>query len=87
MRNTDKPKYKKLKDYIIETIESNQLKPGDKMHSENELSHMFEISRHTVRQALGDLVKEGWLFKIQGKGLLSAKGRTGALHPRQLQGA
>jgi GntR family transcriptional regulator of arabinose operon len=29
---------------------------------------MFEVSRHTVRQAVGDLVHEGWLYREQGAG-------------------
>lgn len=63
-----KPKYQQLKDYIISAINANELKVGDKIYSENELAEKFEMSRHTVRQALGELVNEGWLYKIQGKG-------------------
>ncbi|MFZ5967310.1 MAG: GntR family transcriptional regulator [Bacillota bacterium] len=68
MLNTEKPKYQKLKDYIVETIKSAELTPGDKIYSENELAEKFDISRHTVRQALGELVSEGWLYRVQGKG-------------------
>lgn len=68
MLNTEKPKYQKLKDYIIETIKSDELTPGDKIYSENEMAIKFDISRHTVRQALGELVSEGWLYRVQGKG-------------------
>lgn len=48
-------------------IEGNVL-PGEKIYSENELVKMFEVSRHTVRQAVGDLVHEGWLYREQGAG-------------------
>lgn len=68
MADLEKPKYQKLKEYIIETIKSMELKPGEKMYSENELAERFAISRHTVRQAIGDLVSEGWLYRVQGKG-------------------
>lgn len=68
MADIEKPKYQKLKVYIVEMIKSNKLMPGEKIHSENELAEKFEISRHTVRQALGELVNEGWLYKVQGKG-------------------
>lgn len=68
MTDTEKPKYQKLKEYIVETIKTNGLKPGDKIFSENELAEMFEVSRHTVRQSIGDLVNEGWLYREQGKG-------------------
>lgn len=68
MIESEKPKYQKLKDYIIAAIKSKELNVGDKIYSENELAEKLEISRHTVRQALGELVNEGWLYKIQGKG-------------------
>lgn len=68
MNDTEKPKYQRLKDYIIETIKSNELKTGEKIYSENELADKFNISRHTVRQAVGELVSEGWLYRVQGKG-------------------
>ncbi|MCM8709692.1 GntR family transcriptional regulator [Clostridium sp. SYSU_GA19001] len=68
MIETEKPKYQKLKEYIVEAIQSHKIKVGEKIYSENVLAEKFEISRHTVRQALGELVNEGWLYKVQGKG-------------------
>lgn len=68
MADIDKPKYQRLKEYIIETIKSRELKPGDKIYSENELADEFGISRHTVRHAIGELVSEGWLYRVHGKG-------------------
>lgn len=38
------------------------------MPSESELHAMFDVSRITIRQALGDLQKEGLVFKVHGKG-------------------
>jgi GntR family transcriptional regulator of arabinose operon len=54
----------KIKAWIIE----GKVLPGEKIYSENELVKMFEVSRHTVRQAVGDLVHEGWLYREQGAG-------------------
>jgi GntR family transcriptional regulator, arabinose operon transcriptional repressor len=68
MPDIEKPKYQKLKEYIIDTIKSRELKPGDQIHSENELSDRFGISRHTVRQSIGELTSEGWLYRVHGKG-------------------
>jgi GntR family transcriptional regulator, arabinose operon transcriptional repressor len=64
----EKPKYQQLKSYIIEMIESQELKAGDRISSENELAARFEISRSTVRQAVGELVSEGFIIKKQGQG-------------------
>jgi len=44
--------------------------------SENELGEQFQISRTTVRQALGDLVNQGHLMRIQGKGTFVAPPRV-----------
>lgn len=68
MIENEKPKYQKLRDYIIETIESGKIPVGEKIYSENELAECFEISRNTVRQAIGELVNDGWLYRVQGKG-------------------
>ncbi|MDQ0229383.1 GntR family transcriptional regulator [Metabacillus malikii] len=57
-----------VKQKIKEWIEDGKVSPGEKIHSENELVKMFEVSRHTVRQAVGDLVHEGWLYREQGAG-------------------
>lgn len=45
-----------------------QFKPHDRLPSENEIAGQFGMSRQTVRQALGDLEQEGWLYRAQGKG-------------------
>jgi GntR family transcriptional regulator, arabinose operon transcriptional repressor len=72
--DVEKPKYQKLKEYIIEVIRSKELLPGEKIFSENELATKFSISRHTVRQAIGELVNMGWLYREQGKGTYVDKG-------------
>ena len=67
-KESQKPKYQILKEYIIETIGLEKLEPGDKIWSENELAQKFKVSRHTVRQAISQLASEGWLYKVHGKG-------------------
>src|SRR3954470_2040763 len=57
-----------VKENITEWITSGKVKPGDKIYSENELVKMFGVSRHTIRQAVGDLVHEGLLYREQGAG-------------------
>lgn len=62
------PKYLRLKEEIVSWIAGGRYLPGDKLPSENELAAQFRISRQTVRQSIGELVKEGWLTREQGKG-------------------
>jgi len=47
-------------------IFSEQLKPGDRLSSEQELSRIFNASRTTVREALRTLEREGFLTIKQG---------------------
>ena len=43
--------------------------PGyEPIPSEQELMEMYQVSRITVRKAVDELVNEGYLYKIQGKG-------------------
>lgn len=68
MKDQQTPKYMQLKQEIMSWIVTAQFKPHDKLPSENEIGKQFEMSRQTVRQALGDLEQEGWLYREQGKG-------------------
>jgi GntR family transcriptional regulator len=43
------------------------------MPSEHDLCALFSVSRITVRQALGDLQKEGLVFRLHGKGTFVSK--------------
>lgn len=61
-------KYKKIKKWLKSNILNGTLQPNQKIYSESELMNIFDVSRHTVRLAIGELVTEGWLFKRQGSG-------------------
>lgn len=62
------PLYYQLVDVITEMIEKGRLKENDQLPSERELCDIYDISRSTVRQAIQELEKEGYIYKIQGKG-------------------
>ncbi len=67
-RSTPVPLYFQLKKLILDEIKSGEYKSGDRIPTENELSEMFEISRTAVRQAVTELVHEGYLYRIKSKG-------------------
>lgn len=67
------PLYSQLKEILRTRILDGTYPPLSRMLSEAELGKAFEVSRITVRQALGDLQKEGLIFKIHGKGTFVAK--------------
>ncbi|MCL6599946.1 MAG: GntR family transcriptional regulator [Alicyclobacillus macrosporangiidus] len=65
---SDTPKYLQLVEDIKSWIESGKLAPGDKIPTEYELAKQYNISRHTVRQAITQLSYERWVKKAQGRG-------------------
>ncbi len=67
------PLYSQLKELLRARILDGCYAPHSRMPSENELGQTYGVSRITVRQALGDLQKEGLIFKIHGKGTFVAK--------------
>jgi DNA-binding GntR family transcriptional regulator len=62
------PLYIQIKNHLLTKIESGEYKTGSKIPSENELCEEFNLSRPTVRQAISELVFEGKLQIIKGKG-------------------
>lgn len=67
------PLYFQLKTLILGWIKEGVYCPGDTIPTENELSAMFDISRTTVRQAITELVREGYLYRIKSKGTFVSK--------------
>jgi GntR family transcriptional regulator len=62
------PLYFQLKSYIEDQINTGVWEPGSQIPSELELSEQFQISRTTIRQAIGELVNERKLERVQGRG-------------------
>lgn len=62
------PLYQQLADIIRNSIVNGELKYGDKIPTEVELSEQYNVSRITVRAAISELVERGLLVKKQGKG-------------------
>lgn len=62
------PLYFQLKELILSEIKNGNYPSGSLIPTENELSEAFEISRTTVRQAITELVQEGWLYRVKSKG-------------------
>jgi GntR family transcriptional regulator len=67
-KNSPIPIYYQLKENIKQNIAKGVWKAGQCIDSERELSEQYEVSRMTIRQALGELVHEGILVREKGKG-------------------
>lgn len=64
----DKPLYQVLYDALLQQIESGELKPHDRLPSENDLCETFSVGRNTVRRALSELANDGILNTVAGLG-------------------
>ncbi|HKL61487.1 MAG TPA: GntR family transcriptional regulator [Acholeplasma sp.] len=62
------PIYKTIENDLKKLINESELKSGDLVPSENELKEKYAVSRMTVRQALNNLVNDGYLYRHKGKG-------------------
>lgn len=60
--------YVRVKMKLLEDIGNGLYRPGDRLPTEREMCEMFGVSRITVRLALADLEKDGWIQRIQGRG-------------------
>ena len=66
------PYYKQIADWIREKVSTNDWKVNYQLSSENDLSLELGVSRGTIRRAISDLIDEGILIQIQGKGTFVA---------------
>lgn len=66
-----------LKEKILGDIAAGALKPGESIPTRHSLMRRYGNARATVDAAVGALVREGYLFSVQGSGTFVAK-------PRQL---
>lgn len=56
------------RDAVVELIDREKLRVGDKLPSEAELSGMFNVSRATLREALKLLERDGLICTTHGRG-------------------
>ena len=61
------PLYLQLVKTLKKQIKEN-MKENDKIPSEKEICDMYSVSRTTVRLAMAELEKDGFIYRLQGKG-------------------
>jgi len=66
-RDSPLPLYEQIKRRVLMMI-LNWQQESDRFHTDHELSEQFNVSRMTVRQAIQELVDEGYLRRVRGSG-------------------
>lgn len=84
-KSTPIPLYYQLKTQFKNMIQSGILVKGDMIPAENELVESLHISRPTVRQALNELVVEGYLERCKGKGTFVSSPKIDAKFLKRLK--
>ncbi|MFH1073787.1 MAG: GntR family transcriptional regulator [Candidatus Firestonebacteria bacterium] len=75
-RKSPLPLYFQLKEEIKKLIEKNVLKQGDKLPAERDFTKSSMISRMTTKHAYDELVKEGKIIRLHGKGSFVFREKT-----------
>ena len=67
-RDSPVPLHHQVRNYLLDCLERGELQPGQQLLRESEYAARFGISLAPVRQAMLDLVKEGYLYRVPGRG-------------------
>jgi GntR family transcriptional regulator len=76
-RQSPVPLYYQLKEILLELIESEEVAPNTPIPTEKELEEQHQVSRTTVRQAIAELVNNGYLYRQQGVGTFVSRPKIG----------
>jgi GntR family transcriptional regulator len=70
------PAYYQIKEDIKNRIKSGEWKSGEAIDSERKISDTYQVSRMTVRQAIGELEKESIIEREKGRGTFVSSPRV-----------
>jgi GntR family transcriptional regulator len=71
------PRYYQLVNILRQKIEAGEWQPQEAIPSERQLEELYAVSRTTIRQAIGILIRQGLVYQLHGKGTY--------VSPRKLQ--
>src|ERR1044072_4367266 len=57
-----------LREQLLEHLLRTRPRVGDRFHSDHELARIAQLSRPTIRRALDDLERDGWIERRPGIG-------------------
>ena len=68
VRDSPVPLHSQLRHVLVGMIEDGRVQPGEALPPERTIADSFGVSLAPVRQAILDLVAEGLLYRVRGKG-------------------
>jgi len=74
------PMYQHIADLLKDHIRKGVMKPHDRIATQIELAKAFKTSEITARKALSELVAEGYIYRIRGRGSFVQEVKTGPAH-------
>lgn len=77
------PKFKSIKNYILNNITAGEFPAGSQIPTELELAEKFSVSRMTVNRAIQDLTAQNVLTRTPGKGTF-VTGQKSATSPTNI---
>ena len=83
-RQSKSPLYTLIEENFRDLFLDGRLKTGETIPSEWELAEMYGVSRLTVRHAMDNLVRQGWLNRRHGVGTFVANPRVAEISPSRL---
>lgn len=79
------PMYFQIKQEIIKLIKNKTYTTGDQLPTELEFCESLDISRPTIRQALQELIAEGYITRQKAKGTFVSKPKVDGFFFKRLQ--
>ncbi len=79
------PFYYQFKQGLLSAIKDGYFSQSEKLPTEAEFTELFEISRPTVRQALQELINEGYIVRKKAKGTFLKDAGISSMFFRELQ--
>ncbi len=73
-------KYIEIKERIKSDILNQRYKKGESIPSERELAGLYSVTRVTVQKAMDNLVQEGFIERIHGKGMFVLKNSAASVY-------
>ena len=78
------PLYFQIAERLRHLMRSRKMRPGDLLTTDERVQQQFAVSRATARKAIDELVDQGWLQRITGKGTFVTQPRLQVPLPAML---